>query len=153
MQVGEGNIKILERIEFATNKDKIEGAKSFTVLDAVAGAMKGHPEIFVIEVAGHTDSAGVAADNRALSQKRADAVVAYLKTKGVDGGRLQATGYGPDKPIADNKSTLGRQKNRRVEFNILSSAKNPAALKQAPALTVPDAAAPAPAAPTPAPKK
>ncbi len=151
VQVGEGNIKILERIEFATNKDKIEGAKSFAVLDAVAGAMKGHPEIFVVEVAGHTDSAGVAGDNRTLSQKRADAVVAYLKTKGVDGGRLQAKGYGPDKPIADNKSTLGRQKNRRVEFNILSSAKNPAALKQAPALTVPDAAAAAPDAPAPAP--
>jgi OOP family OmpA-OmpF porin len=145
--VGEGNIKILERIEFATNKDKIEGPKSFSVLDAVAGAMKGHPEIFVIEVAGHTDSAGVAADNRALSQKRAEAVVAYLKTKGVDGGRLQARGYGPDKPIADNKSTTGRQKNRRVEFNILSSAKNPAALKQAPAASDPAAPAPAPAPP------
>lgn len=154
VQVGEGTIKILERVEFATGKDKIDGPKSFAVLDAVAGAMKGHPEIFTVEVAGHTDSAGVAADNRALSQKRADAVVAYLTSKGIAGARLRAKGYGPDKPIADNKSTGGRQKNRRVEFNIVSSAKNPGALTQTPASTPVAAPPDAPAEPVaPAPKK
>jgi OOP family OmpA-OmpF porin len=125
VQVEEGDIKILQRVEFATNKDKIEGAKSFAVLDAVAGAMKGHPEIFLVEVAGHTDNAGGAADNRTLSQKRAEAVVAYLKSKGTEDHRIQAKGYGPDKPIADNKTAGGRQKNRRVEFTILKSVKNP----------------------------
>ena len=45
---------------------------------------------------------------------------------GVDKARLQAKGYGPDKPVADNKQTAGRQKNRRVEFNILKSAKKSA---------------------------
>src|SRR5262249_14327894 len=98
VQVEQTEIKILQRVEFATGKDKIEGAKSFTVLDAVAGAMKGHPEIFLVEVAGHTDNAGNAGDNRTLSQKRAEAVVAYLKSKGVEGHRLQAKGYGQDKP-------------------------------------------------------
>ena len=146
--VGEGTIKILERVEFATGKDKIEGPKSFAVLDAVAGAMKGHADIFVIEVAGHTDSAGVAADNRALSQKRAEAVVVYLKSKGIEGKRLVAKGYGPDKPISDNKTTAGKQKNRRVEFNIVSSAKNPGALTQTPAAAPTQVAAP-PVAPTP----
>jgi OOP family OmpA-OmpF porin len=102
------------------------------VLDAVAGAMKGHPEIFQVEVAGHTDNAGNAADNRTLSQKRADAVVTYLTSKGVEKHRLVPKGYGPDKPIADNKSTAGKQKNRRVEFNILSSSKKPAAPVQQP---------------------
>jgi outer membrane protein OmpA-like peptidoglycan-associated protein len=156
VQVGEGTIKILERVEFATGKDKIDGPKSFAVLDAVAGAMKGHPEIFVIEVAGHTDNAGSASDNRALSQKRAEAVVTYLKSKGIDGKRLVAKGYGPDKPIAENKSTAGKQKNRRVEFNITSSAKNPGVLTQAPATPPTQVAAPpvapAPVAPAPAPK-
>ena len=50
-------------------------------------------------------------------------VTKYLIDKGVDKARLQAKGYGPDKPIGDNKQAAGRQKNRRVEFNILKSAK------------------------------
>jgi OOP family OmpA-OmpF porin len=139
------HIKILQRVEFATGSDKIQGAKSFQVLDAVVGALKGHPDIFLLEVAGHTDNAGSAADNRALSQKRADAVVAYLSSKGIDAKRLQAKGYGPDKPIADNKTVAGRAKNRRVEFNILRSAKNPGVVTPAPGQ------APPPAAPEPAP--
>src|SRR5262249_6853919 len=100
VQVGETEIKILERVEFATGKDKIEGAKSFSVLDAVVGALKGHPDIFLVEVAGHTDNAGNAQDNRVLSQKRAEAVVAYLTSKGIDAVRLKAKGYGPDRPIS-----------------------------------------------------
>jgi OmpA-OmpF porin, OOP family len=163
VKVGDSGITILEKVEFATGKDKIQGAKSFAVLDAVAGAMKGHVDIFLVEVAGHTDNVGPAGDNRTLSQKRAEAVVAYLKTKGIDGGRLQAKGYGPDKPIADNKTGAGRQKNRRVEFNILKSAKNAGVVgsggAQAPAAAVatPPAAAPPgpkpPAPKPPAPKK
>ncbi|MFO0758458.1 MAG: OmpA family protein [Byssovorax sp.] len=159
VQVGDEGIKILQRVEFATSSDKITGPKSFQVLDAVVGALKGHPDIFLLEVAGHTDNVGSAADNRALSQKRADAVVAYLVSKGTDAKRLQAKGYGPDKPIADNKSIVGRQKNRRVEFNILRSAKNPGVVTQPPPpvqapAAPPPAAPPAPPAPKPgAPKK
>jgi len=123
VQVGEDDIKILQRVEFATNSDKIQGATSFAVLDAVVSALRLHPEIFQIEVAGHTDNAGQADANRMLSQKRADAVLTYLKERGIEANRLVAKGYGPDKPIADNKTTGGRQKNRRVEFNILKSAK------------------------------
>jgi OOP family OmpA-OmpF porin len=80
-------------------------------------------EIFLIEIAGHTDNVGPADQNRALSQKRAEAVVKYLVDKGVDKSRLIAKGYGPDKPIADNKDAKGKQKNRRVEFVILKSIK------------------------------
>jgi len=127
VQVGEGEIKILQRVEFATGKDKIEGAVSFKVLDAVVGALKGHPEIFLVEVAGHTDDKGSTEENRKLSQKRAEAVVAYLTSNGIEAKRLQAKGYGPDKPIADNKQTAGRKKNRRVEFTILKSTKTNAA--------------------------
>jgi OmpA-OmpF porin, OOP family len=123
VEVGESDIKILQRVEFATNSDKIQGAPSFGVLDAVYAALKVHPEIFQVEVAGHTDDVGPADANRVLSQKRAEAVVTYLKAKGIEAPRLVAKGYGPDKPVADNKTINGRQKNRRVEFNILKSTK------------------------------
>ncbi|XYH93487.1 OmpA family protein [Sorangium sp. So ce1128] len=152
VQVGEENIKILQRVEFAINSDKIQGAQSFAVLDAVVSALKLHPEIFKVEVAGHTDNAGAADMNRALSQKRAEAVVAYLTGKGIDAKQLVAKGYGPDRPIDDNKSALGRQKNRRVEFVILHSVKKPLASPgglEPPATTAPAAAPPSAAAPAP----
>ncbi len=123
VKIGVDDIKILERVEFASGKDVIEGTKSFAVLDAVASALKLHQEIFLVEVGGHTDNVGNAADNKTLSQKRADAVVKYLVGKGIQAQRLQAKGYGPDKPIADNKTRAGNQKNRRVEFVILKSTK------------------------------
>jgi len=123
VQVGDTEINILQRVEFACGKDKIEGTASLLVLDAVAAVLKAYPGIFLVEVAGHTDNVGPADANRALSQKRAEAVVAYLVSKGIDAKRLQAKGYGPDKPIADNLMSSGRQKNRRVEFTILKSAK------------------------------
>jgi outer membrane protein OmpA-like peptidoglycan-associated protein len=126
VQVTEDDIKILQRVEFATNSDKIQGATSFAVLNAVASVLNIHKEIFLVEIAGHTDNVGKTEENRALSQKRAEAVVKYLIDKGIDKARLQAKGYGPDKPVADNKQTAGRQKNRRVEFNILKSAKKSA---------------------------
>src|SRR5262249_42465033 len=119
VEVGAAQIKILDTVEFETAKATIKGARSFQVLDAVAAAIKAHTEITRIEVAGHTDNVGLASANTTLSQKRAEAVVAYLKTKGVDEKRLTPKGYGPDKPIADNKTTAGKQKNRRVEFNIV----------------------------------
>lgn len=123
VQITEDDVKILQRVDFATNSDKIQGATSFAVLNAVASVLEIHKEIFLVEVAGHTDNVGKVEENRALSQKRAEAVVKYLVDKGIDKARLVAKGYGPDKPIGDNKFAAGRQKNRRVEFNILKSAK------------------------------
>ncbi|WP_437954602.1 OmpA family protein [Sorangium sp. So ce119] len=149
VQVGEESITILQRVEFALNSDKIQGRQSFAVLDAVVSALKLHPEIFKVEVAGHTDNAGPADMNRALSQKRAEAVVAYLTSKGIDPKQLVARGYGPDRPIEDNKSALGRQKNRRVEFVILHSVGKP--LAPGATETTPAGAAPAPAGTAPAP--
>jgi outer membrane protein OmpA-like peptidoglycan-associated protein len=132
VQVTEDDIKILQRVEFATASDKIQGATSFKVLDAVESVLKAHGDIFLVEIAGHTDNVGPADANRTLSQKRAEAVVKYLVGKGIAANRLQPKGYGPDKPVADNKTAAGRQKNRRVEFNILKSLKKSAA---APAAT------------------
>ncbi|MBK9260482.1 MAG: OmpA family protein [Polyangiaceae bacterium] len=123
VQVTDDDIKILQRVEFATGSDKIQGAVSFAVLNSVASVLNTRKQIFLVEVAGHTDNVGPADQNRTLSQKRADAVVKYLVGKGVDASRLVGKGYGPDKPIAENKDAKGRQKNRRVEFVILKSIK------------------------------
>jgi OOP family OmpA-OmpF porin len=140
VDISETSINVHDRVEFASAKDKIEGAKSFQVLDAVAGIMSGHKEIILVEIQGHTDNAGLADQNRKLSQKRAEAVVKYLVDKGVDASRLTAKGYGPDKPVADNKTAKGRQLNRRVEFVIQQ--------KAGPKVAGP---APAPVAPAPPP--
>jgi outer membrane protein OmpA-like peptidoglycan-associated protein len=125
-EVSEDEIKIKDIVNFAKDSDKIVGAQSFRVLDAVAAVLVHHPEIFQIEVGGHTDNTGDAAHNTDLSKQRAASVVAYLTSKGVDAKRLSSRGYGPDKPIADNKNAAGRGKNRRVEFRIVSSTKKPA---------------------------
>src|SRR5262249_32517822 len=126
VKIEAAEVKILQRVEFATGKDTIDGSKSFEVLDAVASALKLHQELVLVEVGGHTDNRGSAADNKPLSQKRAEAVVKYLTGKGIAAQRLQAKGYGQDKPIADNKNKAGQQKNRRVEFLILKQLKKDA---------------------------
>jgi len=155
VEVTESGITIHDRIEFAVNKDKIEGKKSFQVLDAVAGVLEGHKEILVLEIQGHTDNTGSADRNRQLSQKRAEAVVHYLATKGVDPGRLTAKGYGPDLPTASNTTAAGRQTNRRVEFKTLDTKKvvrpsapaTPAAPAAPPPASVPATSAPPGSAP------
>ncbi len=69
-----------------------------------------------MNIDGHTDNTGSAATNKTLSKKRAEAARTYLVGKGVDPTRINAKGFGKDKPIADNKTAEGRSKNRRVEF-------------------------------------
>jgi OmpA-OmpF porin, OOP family len=71
-----------------------------------------------IEIAGHTDSRGDPTFNQELSQARAETVRSYLVAKGVDANRLKAVGYGPSRPIADNSTTQGQKKNRRIEFSV-----------------------------------
>ncbi|MBL9023361.1 MAG: OmpA family protein [Myxococcales bacterium] len=146
VDIKEEEIRILQRVEFETSSDKIKGATSFAVLDAVIGALKANPQIFLVEVAGHTDNSGDAKLNKDLSQKRADAVRKYMIDKGVAESRLRATGYGQEKPISDNNTAAGKQKNRRVEFNILHST-----TKKPPAQPAPAPAQPAPAQPAPPP--
>ena len=74
---------------------------------------------FKLLIEGHTDNAGKAASNMKLSQTRADAVKKYFTENGIDPARITAKGFGPTKPIADNKTAAGKAKNRRVEFTIL----------------------------------
>jgi OOP family OmpA-OmpF porin len=74
-----------------------------------------------IEIAGHTDSEGPAEGNLELSQRRADAVAAYLVDLGVDPVQVAAVGYGEERPIADNSTEAGRGANRRIEFSVEGS--------------------------------
>ena len=71
-----------------------------------------------MRIEGHTDNAGKAAANKALSKARAESVKAWLVKHGIDKKRLTAQGFGQDKPIDDNSTEAGRKNNRRVEFHI-----------------------------------
>ena len=124
-EVQENLVTILDRsgIQFDTNSAVIK-ADSIPILDnAVASITRGFaafPNI-KIEVAGHTDNVGRAPANQQLSESRAQAVLDYLVSKGVDGNRLTARGYGSTKPIADNKTEIARATNRRIEFTVSGS--------------------------------
>ena len=64
---------------------------------------------------------GSDAYNKRLSQERAQAVVDFLISQGIDSSRLRAVGYGESKPVADNGTEEGRERNRRVELQVISS--------------------------------
>src|SRR5690554_2560745 len=95
-------------------------SESNAELDRLVNLLKDVPSLKV-EISGHTDNTGSASTNNVLSQERADAVVVYLKSKGISAGRLTAKGYGSSQPIATNNSAQGRQENRRTEFEIIAN--------------------------------
>lgn len=106
----------LEGVTFETGSDKLT-AGSKPKLDLAVTKLNENPTIKV-EIAGHTDSTGKAESNRALSQKRAEAVRQYLITGGVAADQVSAKGYGPDEPVASNDTDAGRAANRRVELRV-----------------------------------
>jgi outer membrane protein OmpA-like peptidoglycan-associated protein len=77
--------------------------------------MKANPGL-KLSVEGHTDNAGGAEANKALSLARASSVAKAVVAGGIDAARLSATGFGQERPVADNRSEEGRAKNRRVEL-------------------------------------
>ena len=92
---------------------------SASILEELADVLKKRAEIQSVEVQGHTDNTGNAAYNMRLSQERAQAVVNALQRLGVDGSRMQAKGYGQEKPVVPNTSDGNRARNRRVQILIV----------------------------------
>lgn len=105
----------IKNLEFDLGKSTIR-PKSYSTLNRVAELLIA--KNFSLKLAGHTDNTGSMALNLRLSKDRAEAIKAYLVSQGVNASRIEATGYGPNQPIASNKTAEGRQKNRRVEFSL-----------------------------------
>lgn len=106
----------LQIINFASGSSDIP-ADNKAILDQAATLLNKVTSV-KLNVGGHTDSTGNATANKALSQRRAQAVVDYLKSKGVDASKLVAQGHGSDQPVAENTTDEGRFKNRRIEFSV-----------------------------------
>lgn len=109
---------ILEGILFDSDKDVIK-KESKPILDRAVEVLQKYPQVR-IEISGHTDSAGGYEHNVDLSQRRAESVKTYLTEAGVDAGRIETRGAGPNEPIATNDTKDGRAQNRRIEVKILT---------------------------------
>lgn len=107
----------LNNLFFDVGKSELKPS-SFAELNRLVKSMKSYANM-TIEVSGHTDAQGNPAKNLQLSRNRANAVLNYLKSKGIAASRMKAVGYGQTKPVASNATVDGRAHNRRVEFMIL----------------------------------
>jgi outer membrane protein OmpA-like peptidoglycan-associated protein len=105
-----------ENLEFETSKDIIRKV-SYPSLNGLADLLVKKAN-YGLRIEGNTDNVGSDENNLILSQKRANAVKAYLVKKGVTADKLDAFGFGESNPIATNETAEGRQKNRRVEMTI-----------------------------------
>ena len=93
-------------------------AESFPVIEQITTYLKEHSQVRVM-IEGHTDNTGKAELNLALSEKRAQSIRDEIVKRGIDSGRMETKGFGPSKPIADNKTAAGRTQNRRVTIKKL----------------------------------
>lgn len=112
-----GRSAVLNNLFFDSNQAALK-PRSRTELDRLVEFLRQNPTLRV-EVAGHTDNVGTPAANLSLSQRRAQAVLAYLSAHGVPAARLRAHGYGETKPVAANDTEAHRAQNRRIELRIL----------------------------------
>ncbi len=109
---------VLRNLFFETNKYTVQ-AESEVELNKVVQFLQDNPTV-KIQIEGHTDNVGTAADNQKLSEQRARSTVNYLLEQGIMPQRLIAKGFGATKPVADNKTEEGRAQNRRTELKIIS---------------------------------
>jgi outer membrane protein OmpA-like peptidoglycan-associated protein len=112
-----GAVIKLEGVNFLYNSHELTD-EAQRILDRVAGVISQQTDLR-LEVAGHTDATGDPSYNQWLSMQRAEAVMNYLVAQGVNPGHIGAAGYGGQRPIADNTTSEGLRKNRRVELRRL----------------------------------
>ena len=117
VKIRDNRIEIGEKIQFAYDKAEVLPV-SFALLDELAKVIQENPHVQKISIEGHASDEGDENYNLSLSKARAEAVRAYLVTKGIAADRLSSTGYGESKPLVANDTGQNREKNRRVEFNI-----------------------------------
>lgn len=109
----------LESFDFDFGSSQIR-PNYYALLDRLAAYLAAEPSVIKIRVEGHTDSIGSLERNRTVSQARADSLKQYLnETAKLDRLKIEAVGFGADRPIADNGNFQGRKQNRRVEIRIL----------------------------------
>ncbi|MBL0049654.1 MAG: OmpA family protein [Bacteroidetes bacterium] len=109
--------KAFDNLEFNNGKDVIR-FESYASLDDLGKLMVKKSE-WRLKLSGHTDNVGNPKTNMTLSQKRAQAVKIFLIDRGIKADRIIVEYFGATKPVADNKTEAGRQKNRRVEMLII----------------------------------
>ncbi len=118
VKVTGNEIKLLKQVHFETDSAKILG-DSNALLEEVVDVLQRNTNFRRVEIQGHTDNTGGREHNQTLSEQRALSVRNWLIAAGVDGSRLLSRGYGQDKPLAPNVTSVQKAKNRRVQFIIL----------------------------------
>jgi len=113
-----GTKVVLNNIYFETGKAVLR-SESFDALDQVFRFLENNPTM-KLEISGHTDNTGTLRINQRLSRERAKAVVDYLTGRGISQEMLLYEGYADSQPVAPNDTAEGRERNRRVEFKVLS---------------------------------
>jgi len=117
--IAKGATLVLKNIFFDNNKSNLKSGSEIE-LDKLVQLMNDNINLKV-EIEGHTDNVGKKEDNIALSSNRANAVVSYITSKGINKSRLTAKGYGDTRPIASNDTEEGKSHNRRTEINVISN--------------------------------
>jgi OOP family OmpA-OmpF porin len=108
----EGHIALYINFDFGKSNIRDE---SRPIIEQIVQMLDENPKL-KLSVEGHTDNVGNPASNKTLSEERARSVVSAIVSQGIAAERLSSSGYGPDKPIADNNTEEGRAMNRRVEL-------------------------------------
>ncbi|MFT6874853.1 MAG: outer membrane protein OmpA-like peptidoglycan-associated protein [Granulosicoccus sp.] len=108
---------VIEGLEFAPDDVQLS-IEAKAALDRVTNAILRYPDV-VISVTSHTDNRGSAADNLALSKQRLNAVISYMVATGIEAQRLQPFAYGESRPRAANATLDGRERNRRIEIEVI----------------------------------
>ena len=110
---------VLNNVFFGVKKFDLR-PESQIELGKIVQLLKDNPSLKV-QISGHTDNVGKPADNLSLSNNRAKAVVTYLVSNGIPAQRVSAKGFGETQPVADNKTEIGRAKNRRTEMKVIGN--------------------------------